>query len=184
MKTLVIIDVQREFDEYIQHDLVDAISLYSEEFDNVYQIWDTHHNTYAPTHSFPGQIDSIPKKFGKKHFNDNVKAFIEKINNSSEEGRTFKLSDGGYIVRVDNNHDWFYVNSEIVDLISKIKNDDVTLVGGALGECIEDVFQTFLAFGINCKINNKFTYSAKTSQEDSIKENRILKFNEFKIIIK
>lgn len=170
-KVLVIVDVQKEFDEYIQHDLVDALSEYAEKFDEVYQIWDTHNNTVAPTHSFPGQIDSVPKKYGKKHFSDEVKQYMKEIEDSSDEGRTFKLADDeGYIVRVKNNHTWFYVNPEIVDLISKIKGDKVILVGGADGECLEDVYQTFKAFGIKVHINKKYTYSAKTSDEDSIEE--------------
>ena len=170
-KVLVIVDVQKEFDEYIQHDLVDALSAYAEKFDTVYQIWDTHNNTVAPTHSFPGQVDSVPKKYGKKHFSDDVKNYIKKIEDSSEEGRTFKLdNDEGYIVRVKNNHDWFYVNPEIVDLISKLKGNKVILAGGADGECLEDVYQTFLAFGLKTHINKKYTYSAKTTEEDSVEE--------------
>lgn len=182
-RTLVIVDVQKEFDEYIQHDLVDGLSSYAEKFDRLYQIWDTHDDTNGPTHSFPGQVDSIPKKFGKKHFSPEVKEFIKRVKDSSEEGRTFKLSEGeGYVVRVDNNHDWFYVNPEIVKLILTIKDDEVILAGGADGECLEDVYQAFLAFGLNVKINKKYTYDAKTSQDDSIlDENKVLKFNEFVI---
>jgi len=174
-KVLVIVDVQREFDEFIQHDLVDALSKYAETFDTVYQIWDTHNNTVAPTHSFPGQVDSIPKKFGNKHFSDEVKEYIEKIEASSDNGRTFKLSgEEGYVVRVKNNHDWFYVNPEIVDLISKLKDKKVILAGGADGECLEDVYQAFLSFGLKVHINKKYTYSAKTSDDDSVEESILL----------
>ena len=185
IKALVIVDVQKEFNEYIQHDLVDALSDYAEKFDTVYQIWDTHKNTVGPTHSFPGQIDSIPKKFGKKHFSDEVTEYIEKIKKSSSNGRTFKLSDEeGYIVRVKNNHDWFYVNPEIVELISKLKGKKVILAGGADGECLEDIYQAFLAFGLNTHINKKYTYSAKTSQEDSIQESKVENYPFNKIVFK
>lgn len=191
MKILVVVDVQKQFDKYIQHDLVDEISKYAETFDKVYQIWDTHNGTIAPTHSFPKQVDSVPKKFGNKFFSKKVQNFIKKIEDNTEEGTIFELSGGnGYIVRVDNNHDWFYVNPEIVDLINKIKKDEVILVGGASGECIEDVYQAFLAFNIDVEINDKYTYSAKTSKKDSVEdtdgewkkttfEGRILKFNDF-----
>ena len=122
MNTLVIVDVQKQFDKYIQYDLVDELSEYSEKFDKVYQIWDTHNGVVGPTHSFPKQVDSIPKKFGKKFFSKSVSEFINNIEEDTEEGTIFTLSGGeGYIVRVDNNHDWFYVNPEIVDLINKIK---------------------------------------------------------------
>lgn len=171
MNTLVIVDVQKQFDKYIQYDLVDELSKYSEKFDRVYQIWDTHNGVVAPTHSFPKQVDSIPKKFGKKFFSKSVSDFIKNIEDDTEEGTIFTLSGGeGYIVRVDNNHDWFYVNPEIVDLINKIKGDKVILAGGADGECLEDVYQAFLAFGLNARINRKYTYSAKTSKNDSVEE--------------
>lgn len=178
-KTLIIVDVQKEFDKYIQYDLVDSLSKYCENFNKVYQIWDTHNNTVSPTHSFPRQLDSIPKKYGNKHFSKEVKNYIKDIEDNSKEGRTFKLSDGGYIVRVKNNHDWFYVNPEIVDLIFKIKDDDIILVGGADGECLEDVFQTFKTFNLNVTINKKYVYDAKTSNKDSVFENKILKYKDF-----
>lgn len=193
MKILVIVDVQKQFDEYIQYDLIDELSKYAESFDKVYQIWDTHNNVVGPSESFPNQVDSIPKRFGKNHFSKNVKDFITKMQNSTEEGDVFSLkNDEGYIVRVENNHDWFYVNPEIFDLIEDTKEHEIILAGGALGECIEDVYQAFLAFGANAKINNKYTYSAKTTEDDSIEntqgewkksvfEGKILRFNEFKI---
>ena len=192
MNTLVIVDVQKQFDKFIQHDLVEKLSKYSEKFDKVYQIWDTHNGVVGPTHSFPKQIDSIPKKFGKNFFSKKVSDFIKKMEDRTAEGTIFSLSEGeGYIVRVDNNHDWFYVNPEIVDLINELKGDKVILVGGADGECLEDVYQAFLAFGLNTKINRRYTYSAKTSNEDSVDETegewkksvfegKILKFNDFK----
>ena len=191
MNTLVIVDVQKQFDKYIQYDLVEELSKYAEKFDKVYQIWDTHNGVVGPTHSFPKQIDSIPKKFGKKFFSKKVTEFIKKMEDSTEEGSVFSLSDGeGYIVRVDNNHDWFFVNPEIVDLINDVKGDKVILVGGADGECLEDVYQAFLAFGLDVRINRKYTYSAKTSQEDSIEETdgewkksvfegKVIKYSEF-----
>jgi hypothetical protein len=191
-KTLIIVDVQKQFKEYIQHDLVDGISRYAETFDKVYQIWDTH-NANGPSDSFPKQIDSIPKKFGKNFFSKSVQNYINQIEDETEEGHVLKLKDEeGYVVRVENNHDWFYVNPEIVDLINTIKGDEIILVGGAANECLEDVYQAFLAFGLNAKINKRYTYDAKTSDDDSFKQqpevtegktisyNRILRFNDFK----
>lgn len=183
---LVVVDVQKEFNEFIQHDLVDGIFKYAKKFDSVYQIWDTHDGAVIPTHTFPGQVDSIPKKFGENHFSDSIKAFIKKVEDTSEEGRTFKLEDEeGYLVRVKNNHDWFYVNPEIVELISKIKNETVILVGGATDECLEDIYQTFLAFGINVQINKKYTFNAKTTSNDTIlvKESIEPEINEIVILI-
>jgi hypothetical protein len=170
MNVLIVVDVQKEFQKFIQFDLVYEISKYAESFDKVYQIYDTH-KTNKPSYKFPKEIDAIPKLFGKNHFNDKVKEFTEEIKNITDEGTTYKLSDGGYVVRVDNNHDWFYVNPEITDLINSIKTDNVILAGGASQECIFDVYVAFKAFGVNVEINEKYTYSAKTSNKNSVKDN-------------
>jgi hypothetical protein len=173
-KVLVIVDVQKEFSSFIQHDLVDELHNYAENFKEVYQIWDTHKTNVAPTYKFPNQVDSIKKLFGVKHFSDKVKEFTDEIEDESYEGRTFKLANNkGYIVRVDNNHDWFWVNPEIVELISKLKDKKVILTGGADNECLEDVYQAFLAFGLDVEFNKKYVYSAKTDNDDSIEDKQI-----------
>ncbi len=170
-KVLVIVDVQKEFDKFIQHDLVDELYEYAKNFKRVYQIWDTHKTDVAPTYTFPNQVEAVKKKYGKSHFSDEVTKFIKEVEDETFEGNTFKLSDNkGYIVRVDNNHEWFYVNPEIVELIQKIQNDKVILVGGADNECLEDVYQAFRAFGLNTHINKKYVYSAKTNNSDSVNE--------------
>ena len=95
-------------------------------------------------------------------------------------GKLFKLSDNqGYLVRVDNNHDWFYINPEIYDMIEELKNNEVVLVGGADGECLEDVKVAIETFGINVMMNDKYIYSANTSNDDSIKERKVFNFSQF-----
>lgn len=171
MKVLVIVDVQKEFDKFIQYDLVDELYEYAKNFKKVYQIWDTHKNNVAPTYKFPNEIKSVKKKYGKSHFAEKVKEFIKEVEDETFEGNVFKLKkDVGYIVRVDNNHNWFYVNPEIVDLIEEIKDYKIILVGGADNECLEDVYQAFKAFGLNVHINKKYVYSAKTSNKNSIND--------------
>lgn len=178
MRVLVVVDVQKEFNKFIQHDLVDELYDYARKFKQVYQIWDTHKTDIAPTYVFPNQVDSVKKKYGKNHFSDNVTKFIKNKTDETFEGNLFKLSNGeGYIVRVDNNHDWFYVNPEMVELIQKLKNDQIILVGGADNECLEDVYQSFKSFGLNVHINKKYVYSAKTTQEDSINDKVLEKIN-------
>lgn len=179
MKTLIIVDVQNEFKEFIQFDLVSELMKYSKEFDNVYQIWDSHEAT-EPSHTFPKQVKTVEKLFGKNHFSDKVKEFTKQAEDSTEEGKLFKLSNGeGYLVRVDNNHDWFFINPAIYDMIDEIKNNEITLVGGANQECLEDVKVAIEAFGINVTMNNKYIYSAKTSDKESVKERKVLRFTAF-----
>ena len=183
MKVLVIVDVQADFEKFIQHDLVDELYDYAENFGQVYQIWDTHKTDIAPTYKFPHQVDSVKKKYGKNHFSSEVKEFIKDKKHETFEGNTFKLNGGkGYIVRIDNQHQWFWVNPEIVELIEKFHNQKVILVGGANNECLEDVYQAFKAFGLDVQINKKYVYSAKTDKNDSVDDNNktlenILSFN-------
>lgn len=170
-RVLVIVDVQKEFAKFIQGDLVDELYDYAEKFDKVYQIWDSNQNQIAPTYEFPNQVETVKKKFGKNHFNGKIQKFTQDVEDISPEGTTFKLTDGnGYVVRVDNNHEWFYVNPEITNMIEEIKDDDVVLVGGADGECLEDVEVAFKAFGLSFRVNKKYVYSAKTRNKDSVNE--------------
>jgi len=69
----------------------------------------------------------------------------------------------------------------MVELIKKLKGDDVILTGGASTECLEDVFVAFKSFGVNVQINDKYVYSAETRSKDSINDSKryIMKFNEF-----
>lgn len=187
MKSLVIVDIQKEFNKFIQYDLVDEVYEYAKEFDKVYQIWDTNKGNETPTYKFPNEVYDVKKKYGKNHFSPKVKKFIQKMTDETPEGNKFKLSDeNGYIVRVDNNHDWFYANPELVDLVEDLENDKVILVGGADNECLEDVYQMFIAFGVDVDINKRYVYSAKTNSNtsinDDIKENNILKFSDFNIL--
>lgn len=179
MKTLIIVDVQDEFSEFIQFDLVKELEKYANEFDKVYQVWDSHDAEKA-THTFPNQVRTVEKLFGKNHFSDNVKEFTKQAEDSAEEGKLFKLNDGnGYLVRVDNNHDWFFINPEIFDMIDEIRGDEIVLVGGADGECLEDVKVAIESFGMSVTMNDKYIYSAKTTEEDSIKERKVVRFNQF-----
>jgi hypothetical protein len=175
MKVLVIVDVQKEFDKFIQHDLVSELCDYANTFDKVYQIYDGHKNATEPTYKFPKEVKCVEKLFGINHFSDEVKRFTNEIEHITEEGTTYKLSNGAYVVRVDNNHKWFYVNPEITDLINDVKNDEVIFSGGASSECLEDVIVAFKAFGVKTHLNKKYVYSEKTNNNDSVsdKEDKI-----------
>lgn len=181
MKVLVIVDVQKDFNKFIQGDLISELEKYCNNFDQVYQVWDAHKNSVSPTYKFPKQVGAVKKLFGINHFNDKVKQYTKEIEESTEEGTTLKLSDGSYVVRVDNNHQWFYVNTEMTDLINKLKDDNVILVGGADDECLKDIEVAFKAFGVDVNINDKYVYSAKTRNKDSIFDSKvhILKFKDF-----
>ena len=83
---------------------------------------------------------------------------------NAKEGQSFKLNnENAYIVRVKNNHKWFYVNEELYNLYLKLKGKIVVIVGGASKECLSDLFVSMKSFGINPIYNQEYIYSAQDS---------------------
>jgi hypothetical protein len=83
---------------------------------------------------------------------------------NSKEGDIYEFDDiNSYVVRVKNNHGWFYVTEKMSQLFSQLKGKTVILVGGAARECIQDVYEAMKAFDIDVKYDKRFMYSAKTS---------------------
>ena len=85
---------------------------------------------------------------------------------NAKEGQTFKLNDeNAYIVRVKNNHKWFYVNEDLYNLYLKLKGKSVVLVGGAGKECILDVYESMESFGIKPIYNHDYIYDAQNNDQ-------------------
>jgi len=85
-----------------------------------------------------------------------------------KEGDKFKLKDKDeYLVYIDNNHSWFYVNSDMYKTFKKLKGRTIVIVGGADNECLEDVYSSAKTFGLNPIYNHKYIYSAETSNKQT-----------------
>jgi hypothetical protein len=169
---LVIVDVQKQFDKFTPQNFESNIVKYCEEFpkdDNngkgVYQIWDAN-KAQNFSFNFPNTLQTIKKNYGTK-FDNNIKTIAEKLTQKypqSKEGQQFKLKDkNAFLVKVNNNHKWFYVNEELYNLFLKLKDKSVILVGGADDECLEDVFISMKSFGINPIYNHDYIYSAQNN---------------------
>ena len=167
---LVIVDVQKEFKKFIPKNFVQKLTEYAKHFSTVYQIWDSN-NAKTPSYSFPNEVDTIIKKYGTS-FSLDLKIITKDITDqypNASEGDRFKLKDTKtYIVRVNNNHKWFYVNKELSELFEKLKGKNIILVGGGDSECLKDVFIAMKSFGVNVQYNYKFIYSAKTNNKMTI----------------
>jgi hypothetical protein len=164
---LLIVDVQKEFGDYIPDDMVKELFEYCKEFKNVYQIWDAH-DTAAPTFKFPNQKLSIKKKFGKKFLEKDVQDKLEKMKNKSIEGQQIQIDSDDIFVRVKNNHDWFFINDDLLKLFNTLKGKKIILVGGADFECLKDVFIACKSMGIKTILNHKYIYSVETKKEEVI----------------
>lgn len=164
---LMIVDVQKEFADFIPNGYVDSLINYCKQYDTVYQIWDTNDGQNKPSYKFPNQKLSVIKKFGTK-FSDELEETVEKLNKkypNSKEGDIFEFDDiDSYVVRVKNNHGWFYVPKNMAKLFISLKGKNVIVCGGAKNECLQDVYESMKSFGILVKYDYRFVYSAKTNK--------------------
>lgn len=171
---LVIIDVQKQFSEFIPQGFVKNIFKYCEEFpknDNegkgVYQIWDAN-KAQNFSYNFPNTLQTIKKNYGTK-FDSGIKKLADNLTlkyPKCKEGTKFKLKDrNSYMVRINNNHKWFYVNEELYNLYLKLKGKTIIICGGAGGECARDLEISMKSFGINPIYNHDYMYDAKMSDE-------------------
>jgi hypothetical protein len=187
---LLIVDVQSDFKKYFPtspNSFLKKIDKYCEEFPKegdlkgVYQIWDSNRGS-KPTYKFKNQRDLIEKKFGVKKFYSKYKGgFNEWIyyifdedtlnqfqsrKNKFKEGDAFKIKDKNeFLIFIGNNHKWFYVNEELVDLFKKLRNKKVIVVGGASEECILDIYTALKSFNVEPVYNHQYIYSAETGIE-------------------
>lgn len=165
---LVIVDVQKEFSDFIPKNLVSELHKYAENFETVYQVWDSN-KAQKPSYTFPNEKKSVVKKYGTTfsneltYYKNNLKDVLTK------EGDRYKFNDtDSYLIKVGNKHAWFYMPEEMSDLLKTLNNKNVILVGGAKGECLYDVEIAMKSFGINPIYNNRYVYSAKTNNSQLI----------------
>ena len=173
---LFIIDVQSEFKKWIPKNFVYKLKKYCKEFKNVYQIWDSN-KTKKTTYKFPNQIMTLEKQFGVKKyykkleggfnewiktiFDENVADNILKLLKRKEiiEGQKFKLKNKEeYLVYIDNEHSWFFINSNLTKTFKSLKNKTIVIVGGAGDECLRDIYISCKSFGCNPIYNHEYIY--------------------------
>lgn len=171
---LVIVDVQKAFDKFTPQNYENNIMKYCEEFpkdDNqgkgVYQIWDSN-KAQNFSYNFPNTLQTIRKNYGTK-FDAKIAQIADSLTAKypqAKEGDKFKLKNSNtYMVKINNNHKWFYVNEELYNLYLKLKGRTVIVIGGADDECLEDVYISMKSFGVNPIYNHDYIYSAQTSDK-------------------
>jgi hypothetical protein len=168
---LIVVDVQKQFDEFTPKNFEDNIIEYCKDFpiDNngkgVYQIWDAN-KAQNYTYNFPNTVKVIKKNYGTK-FDNKIKDIVKKLEMNypdAKEGDKFKLNNkNAYLIRINNNHKWFYVNEELYNLYLRLKGLTVILVGGADRECLTDIYISMKSFGIKPIYNHDYIYSAETN---------------------
>jgi hypothetical protein len=186
-ETLIIVDVQKSFRKYFSEMYLNELKKYCNNFQNVYQLWDNHVNgknvdkdylydktPEIPIHKdlyhFPNQKELIEKRYNYKVDADFYKKVLDKEvyneisdkedNSLLKKGDIFPTKEGTYIVYVGNNHKWHHLSKKLYDLLLSLRNETVTIVGGADGECLEDIYTAALSLGVKIKRDWKFIYTS------------------------
>lgn len=186
-ETLIVVDVQKSFKEYFTDNYLNALNKYCNNFSNVYQIWDNHHqgknvdkdylydeDPVIPMdkdlYTFPNQKDLIEKRYNydvdadfyKKILDEDVYKTVKfkELNNTLKKGDFFHTNEGTIIVYIGNNHKWHHMSKKLYDLFLTLKGKEVIIVGGSNNECLLDIVVCGMAMGVKVIKNNKYIYSA------------------------
>ena len=172
---LLIVDVQKQFAKWWikngKPDLPKKIKRYAEGFDNVYQIWDSNDNVQGPTWQFPNEKRAVEKQYGPafdqgvidEYFDGKEKENIQKdFDNNSFEPKIYYAKDGSGYFYVGQSHEWFKASKKMMEFFEYLKSlsTEITMVGGAEGECLEDLSAALHIFGISHRVNPEYTYHA------------------------
>lgn len=187
---LLIVDVQKSFSEFFTENYRKELMNFCKNFDEVYQIFDNHHqgtdvekdylydkspetNDTSDLFKFPNQVDIIEKRYNydvdvdfyKKVLDQDTFDEIKSKEKSLKKGEFFKTTEGTVIVYIGNNHKWFHVPKKLYDVFMKFKeaqkeNLKIVIVGGAKGECLEDIIIAADSLGLKITKNDNFIYSA------------------------
>jgi hypothetical protein len=187
--TLIIVDVQKSFKKYFSEMYLNELKKYCKNFQNVYQLWDNHvdgkivdkdylydEDSEIPVHGdlyhFPNQKELIEKRYNYDVDADFYKKILDKdvyeeISKKEEErslkkGDIFPTKEGTVITFINNNHVWFHVPKKLYELLESLKGRNVTIVGGADSECLEDVVTTAESIGVKIKRDYKYIYTAQS----------------------
>jgi hypothetical protein len=188
-ETLIIVDVQRSFRKYFSEMYLNELNKYCEKFNIVYQVFDNHvdgknvdkdylyeDEPEIPIHDdlyhFPNQTDLIEKRYNYDVDADFYKKILDKevynkVSKMEEEktlkkGDIFNTKEGTIITFINNNHVWFHVPKKLYELLKSLKGREVTIVGGADSECLEDVVTTAESLGVKIKRDYKYIYTASS----------------------
>ena len=127
-------------------------------------------------YTFPNEVGIIEKRYNydvdadfyKKILDDDIylKMKEKEENKQIKKGEYFLTTEGTIIVYIGNNHRYFHVPKKLYDIFIKFKEAqseglrEITIVGGADSECLEDVVTTAESLGIKIKRDWKYIWSA------------------------
>ncbi len=156
-------------------------------FQTVYQIWDNHIDgkkvdkdylyddspeipIHSDLYSFPNQKDIIEKRYNYNVDSKFYKSILDKDiffevkdkeeKNTLKKGDIYNTKEGTIITYIGNKHKWFHCPKKLYKILNDLKGKSIEIVGGSDSECLDDVFTTAEALGVNIKRNYKYIWSA------------------------
>lgn len=186
-RILIIVDVQKSFKKFFSEMYLNELNKYCKNFNKVYQIFDNHvdgknvdkdylydENPDIPVNGdlyiFPNQVDIIEKRY---RYDVDIDFFKEKMSKEQYNkikylqdskklkiGDHFRINNGIILVFIGNKHNWFECPVKLYNLLSDLSGKEVTIIGGADGECLQDIFVTAESLGVKIKRNWKYIYTA------------------------
>ena len=166
---LLIVDVQENFSKFFNDIYLEELNKYCKKFKRVFQIYDTI-DSDKPSYIFPNQVAIYDKMYGGELLIDDVEYYFtepmwdevkQKLEDVPDVGDLFETIYNDYWVYIGGQHEWFNCSEELAKLFKNFKqqNRKIILVGGADNECLTDIYETMLAFGVDVELNNEFIYS-------------------------
>lgn len=154
--TLIICDIQQEFSRYMEEPLINNLKRYKEKYNwkKIIVIVDkTYDTSKIPVWLKGNQI--LYKKFGGLTMSQvrqlsDIRCVVDFL---------WEDKDNNILIRSNGVNDTFLIPKEMVSTFRELKHEKVTLVGGAFGACLTDIFDALRYFSVNVKINKKITYS-------------------------
>lgn len=164
--------VYQIWDNHVDGKNVDKDYLYDE---------DPEVTDHSDLYDFPNQADIIEKRYNydvdadfyKNVLSDEVYREVSEKEDAGQlrKGDFFPTKEGTLIIFVGNNHRWYHMPKKLHELFEEFaqaqslnesvgKVRDVVLVGGADGECLEDVKTAAQAMGVKIRMDRKYVYSA------------------------
>lgn len=151
---LVIVDVQKDFSQWMPDGYLQRVHDHAKSVPNVYQVWDAN-RTDGPSEKFENEKMTVPKRYGynlrkedvRNYFTGESQRELESDMDSDkfhcEQGRrkTYRARDGKVLFYVGKSHKFFMAEPELMKMMEYLKqlNSKIIIIGGADNECLADV---------------------------------------------
>lgn len=177
-KTLVMVDIQKEiegerderlFGSLYINKIMDLIK--TEGFSKLVWIVDANKDTISLPSDLYNFKQYIPTEVYWKNYAvmgvlppNILQEFINKFLEEHSKAYTAKGSDTLFI-KTDNHHVIQEITPQILTFVESVKSDQVYLIGGAIGECIQDIEKVLAYYDVGYQTLSEYVYPVPYKDE-------------------